>query len=195
MISKLQTKENNKREKKDVITAYVWTIFTSIWLIFISICSYYFLMDDNPIKDTILIIIIINIPTFICIPITIITSYVDKFVRYTEFKTYSYERWNNIDNKYDTLYIIDEVKQYSKFLLNMHLYDYVEYKTNNEIEQYCNRLGSYTFKGYETKQEAMKSILNTVKNIVSEEKQKINVKVRNINSIDTYTINELKMML
>lgn len=194
MKSKLQTTEKNKREKKEVITSYVWTIITLAWLIFITICSYNFLTDDSIlIKERILLVFIINVPTLIFTLISIMTTYVDKFVRYTEFKIYSYERWDNINDKYETLYIVDEIKQYSKFFLHMHLYDYVEYKNHNELEKYCNQL--YLFIGYETKEAAMKSILNTVKNIVSNEKEEINVKVRNINSVDTYTINELKQML
>ena len=112
-----------------------------------------------------------------------------------EFIMYYFERWNKKEQIYESHYYVDQKILCSQFVYNFYVKDFISQKSQEEVEKAIIHLqnDSYnTFKGFKTKQDAMLDIVETVKRLIEDKKAKENVKIRNVKSIETYTLGELE---
>jgi hypothetical protein len=184
-----------KRNKSEVTWITIWLSLSLIWISFLVYLSATYGLTWS--KDTLAIALLSNIPTAIFLAglFTMLKSKV--YIRTIEFYIHKYDRWNYKDSKYETLYITERVDLYQNFIY----YKNTGTSTNKwsplELEKHCNSLPrDYDdFIGYNTQEEAMKRILETVKNIIKDEKAEVNIKVKNVGTVEIFTIEELKKMI
>lgn len=181
-----------KRKKSEVIWTTIWLSLSLIWISFLLT-----MLAINGItwsEETIAIIIFSNIPTFAFLSglFTMLKSKV--YIRTVEFYIHKYDRWNYNDSEYKTLYIVERVNLYSNFFYFMNVGDSTNKMSQYDLEKHCRSLPEKydNFIGYNTQEEAMKEILGIVRDIIKEEKSEVNIKIRNVGTVETFTVEELR---
>lgn len=72
-----------------------------------------------------------------------------------------------------------------------HTADWIDPMNAKELEEHCFDLTD-TWYGYKTQELAMNSILEDIKYFIAQDNAKKNVKIRNIKTMETFTVTELK---
>ena len=112
-----------------------------------------------------------------------------------EYIIYYFEKWNKKEQIYEPRYIIDRKIIMSEFIFHYHIKDYEYTRSIKELEDYINGFlnDSYsTFEGYRSKKEVMEKIVEEVKSLIMNKKAKENVLVRNVKTLETFTIAEIE---
>jgi hypothetical protein len=183
-----------KRDKLDVMWATIWLVLFIGYTSFIITCSVVGDFWSMPIKDIILLSIICNIPNAIfALGFGFMITH-EEHVDTLEFRIHQYDRWNFRDSKYETYYITEAVTLNATYVYHKHTGDFINKMTQEELEEYCKTLphGYSEDIGYETQEEAMNEILQSIKNFIANDKASENIKIKNISTLETFTVEELK---
>jgi hypothetical protein len=175
-----------KRDKLDVMWATIWLVlfigYTSFLITFSVVGDFW----SMPIKDIILSTIVCNIPNLIfTLGFVFMITHEEK-VYTMEFRIHQYDRWNLKYSKYDTYYLTETVTLNATYIYHKHVGDFIDKMTHEELEEYCKKLpiGTYTdYIGYETKEEAMNEILQSIKNLIANDKASENIEIKNISTL------------
>jgi hypothetical protein len=184
-----------KRKKSEVIWITMWLALSVIWISFLIHLTIVYGLDLS--KDTIAIALFSNVPTAIFLSALFIMLKDKVYLGIIEFHIHKYDRWNHKDSKYETLYITEQVNKYANFIYYKNVGTITNKWSQSDIEEYCSNLpGSYDdFVGYKTQEEAMKEILQKVKDIIKWEKSEVHIKIKNIGTVQTLTYEELVEMV
>jgi hypothetical protein len=191
----MEVKINNTSNTRNRdLSGSIWSlIFLSLTVSYIGLLIFLTFTLENmwTSEHIVLEFILYNFPTAFFLFGVIFSIKDEEYIRISSFTIYKFERYTNKDGEYKTLYIIDETIIKSKYILHKHIGDFEISRSSEELYNYCNN-NPYV---YPTKEDAMKEILNRVKNIILDEKAEINVKVKNITSVDTFTLDEVRKMV
>lgn len=124
------------------------------------------------------------------------TAYHEQHEQTLEFIVYEFECWNKDEMKYDTRYVVDTKTLRSLFIFKWHVKDYESFMTYNQLEKYIKDevVDGNVFNhwmGYKTEEEVMQYITDYVQRIITNKKERENVKVRNIRMSNTYTVEDI----
>lgn len=113
-----------------------------------------------------------------------------------EFIVYQFECWNKEEMKYETRYIVDTKTIRSRWLFKWHYKDFESFMTQEQVENYINTevVDGNVFnqwRGYKTEDEVMQYITDYVQRIITNKKERENVKVRNIKMVNTHQVEDI----
>ena len=176
-----------KKRKEGKTSAWISVIFLMLWSI-----SGIFLIFETGFSLIGLAMWLL----FAMIPFSIAyhTIKTNQHEYYLEFFIHEYEKWNHKETKYEKKYIVSNKELMSRFIFHWYTGNYEQYMNHRQIEDYINGLinNEYnTWYGYYTKEEAMIDIINRVKSLIANKKATENIKIRNIATLETFTLDEL----
>jgi len=145
-----------------------------------------------PLKDMVALFLLSIIPTLTFLIGFLFMIKSQEHVRTLEFLIHKYDRWSLNDNAYKTYYIVEQVILIENFTYYKYTGDSIAKKTQKELEEHCKSLTGNLFVGHETQEEAMREIIENIKGFISHDKAKDNVKITNISTLETFTVEELK---
>jgi len=185
--------ETRKRKTSEVVWLTIWIILSVTWISFILTLSFKenFWSTMSFSKSTFGALFLCNIPTFFLLSTVLIMMKDRLFVRTVELLIHQYERWNFKESKYETFYVTEHVSLSKNFFYFKYTGDTVDKKSKEEITEFCNNKTNKN-PGFKTKDEAMRHILDTIKELIAEDKAQGSIKVRNVNTLETFTIEALK---
>jgi len=186
--------EIRKRKSSEIAWVTIWIVLIISWsscFIFKSIETDFW---NLPSKDIFAIIFFCSIPMVIFIAGFLLSFKSQEYVRTIEYMIHEYERWDRKNSQYQKLYLTEEVHLMKNFTYYKFTGDSTLKMSPEELREYCERLpGSHcTYVGHKTKEEAMKSILEDIKRLIANEKENQNIKIRNVKTLETFTVDELK---
>lgn len=185
-----------KRKKSEVVWITIWLFLSIVWISFLIYLMAIYGLSWS--KDTVASVIFGNIPTFCFLYAFFIMLKSQIHIRTIEFYIHKYDRWNYRESRYDTLYITERVELYQNFTYHKNTGTSTSKWSPIELENYCNKLATDyydDFVGYNTKEEAMNNILEIVKYIIKDEKTEVNVKIKNVGTVEVFTIEEIKKII
>jgi len=131
---------------------------------------------------------------FISVSIPYIIS--EEYIRTLEFKISEFEVWDKEDMCYVKRFIVTDKTLSAKFIMHKHIKN-IEYDTDvlKEINKKSPRTLSYLGWTHASEEDAMKEIYNEIKALIKINKVEEHIPIRNINSLKTYNVLELKEKL
>lgn len=183
-----ETRTNNRNQ---LIWCAVFGVLLIGWLSFIITQS---ILTENfwdGSKDMLGIIVVSNFPTLILLICFLCRFKEEKFVRKTEILIHRFEEWDTDKSEYQTHYIVDEVDLCSTYICGFYTEDYI-YKVSEE--EIINEFDSSPWPRpkYPTQEDAMRSIISTVKQMIANDKSSEHVKIKNVQTLETFSVGELK---
>lgn len=170
-----------RRRNKGNISVWLWTLVAIAWMSFAILYE-----PDFYLKG------VMAWCAVACIPIIALASLIttDEFVRITEFRIHEYERWKWKINRYKKYYVVETVTIDAEFVFHWHIRDHEDVMDKDKLDAYTkNTLG------YEYKEEAMIDIIEEVKQIVADDKQAEGIRIRNVRTLEVFTVDDLKTRL
>jgi len=178
--------DTRKRPTSGIVWTVIWGVLTILWIIFLGILiNNGFKFDFS--KAMFAAIFFCNIPTFVFVGGFFSVLKFEKRERTVEFKIHEYERWDYLYSKYEPYYLVEQVSLISTYVFYKHTGDYLDVMDDKELHEYC--LG---YVGYKTQDEAMLDIVNRIKGFIQHEKSIENIKIRNIKTMEVFTVSDLK---
>ncbi len=184
-----------KRKQSELVWITICLSLSIVWISFLIYLTATYGLSWS--KDTAAAVVLCNIPTAIFLGVLFTMLKSNVYIRTIEFYIHKYDRWNYKESKYETLYITEQVDLYQNFIYYKNAGTSTNKWSPYELENYCNSLPREydDFIGYNTQEEAMKRILEIVKNIIKEEKAEVNIKVKNVGTVEVFTIEEIKKII
>ena len=189
--------ETRKRKTSDVAWTTAWAILLIGWITFLIVSSIAKDFWSLPLKEIFLLLIICNIPTIIfATGFGFMITHSNR-VRTLEFKIHKYERWNKEYNKYETFYCTSNSALIEKYIYYKYIGDVVVEKSPEELTKYLTEHDNDWHKliSFKTQEDAMRDILKSIKNFISHERAEENIKIRNISTLEIFSVKELKEKL
>lgn len=113
-----------------------------------------------------------------------------------EYFIYEFEKW--IENKceYQKRYFVGKKTLSAKFILHKHMCDVEESLSEKEITEKAQHISNFSrysnWDGHETKEAAMLEIINEVKKVITDKKDKESINVRNVTITESHSTEGLE---
>ena len=180
--------EKAKRER-GIIAAWVWTLIILCW-----IAGGIFLATINFGIGGLVIWILIT--AFLGL---ISSSYIwnEQYVKTLEYSIYEYDKWSRSEQEYVKRYVYESKTLTTIFVYNHQLKEVENSKSLEEVEE---NILSCIDKGwgrieYKTKDDVMRSVVEEIKYLITKDKTEENILIKNISSLETFTVDELAKKL
>lgn len=177
-----------RKRRNGIISAIGWTIATSAWIGFGLFLLYNFGFGWLGFAIYSLVSIIPGMGLYYEIFYT-------QQEEITEFTIYEFESWNKEEQRYDVRYMYAIKSIMSKFVFNYHILDSEDSMSIEEVEKHINlecRQEYSTWNGYATKNDVMIRIVEIVDELIKSDKVKINPKIINVKSAESYTVDYIR---
>lgn len=183
--------EKKKREEgiNSLIALLILTPILFAITIFLVISSF-----NNPNEASIVFSIVCGLMSIICAVALFEYSFWNEYIRDYEYVIFEFESWDYHSKSYKTYYNYGVSEVRAKYIFFKQVDSYISEYTEQDLIDYYNKESylNYEKTYYHSEEKIMKKIYSEISDQIKREEKNRNVKIRAVNKINTFSIEELK---
>jgi len=184
--------ETRKRKTSEVVWASIWGILLLAWTLFMLTLSFKVEGFWDLSKDMFAVLFLSSIPFFIFLGGFSHMLIKKVYVRPLGYAIYSFKEWNFDDCMYETFYTYERYNLYAHYVYSHHIGDFIHKLNEEEVMKELASENIFKRTRYKTQDEAMRAILESVENLIAHEKASKNIKIKNIQTLEEFSVDDLK---